>query len=270
MDNYVHYKPDFFQKYFLVYDEETYQIVSSQKEVAKQLQSKLNKKFFKTKSVKEQLSLIERDLLAMEESLSQYESDIKRSEYLEQFIVYKKSFYVKGTTFSEHFNEVVKKIIEETSFSAFEGMTNKEIEEDGGKIYKHTGYTRKFRLESEPDNPHDKNAIAVFIDNMHVGYVPKEIAKEIQHLLNERYELSGITELVGGPYKEYDYSKDKVVTTKNNYGLKMDIAIRDTFKNVDGKEELLNLYNEIEKGYKQGHFSKEFYEKMMKQKNELI
>jgi len=36
-----------------------------------------------------------------------------------------------------------------------------------------------FALVREPNNPHDPNAIAVKLGKLHLGYVPREIAKDL-------------------------------------------------------------------------------------------
>lgn len=34
-------------------------------------------------------------------------------------------------------------------------------------------------LEREPDNPKDKNAVKVFFEGIHIGYVERDIAKQL-------------------------------------------------------------------------------------------
>ena len=38
-------------------------------------------------------------------------------------------------------------------------------------------------LEADPSNEYDKNAVEVFVDNLSVGYIPKEKAKKVSALL---------------------------------------------------------------------------------------
>src|SRR5699024_4677557 len=105
---------------------------------------------------------------------------------------------VKGTFIDER-QKTIKKIIkkiktenEDFGYSQYQGFTNTEIKEMfGEKVYQYELESLYLaRLEDEPDNKYDKNAIKV---NLHdnegnhyfVGYVPKELTQEIKKLRNE-------------------------------------------------------------------------------------
>jgi hypothetical protein len=59
------------------------------------------------------------------------------------------------------------------------------------------------RIQPEPDNPHDKNALAVLValpdgTIAHCGYVPKDLASQIAPWLEGEAMMSRILEIVGG------------------------------------------------------------------------
>lgn len=58
------------------------------------------------------------------------------------------------------------------------------------------------RLEPEPDNAYDKNAIAVKVAHngavWHIGYIPKEIAAQIAPYLDGEALMCKLAEITGG------------------------------------------------------------------------
>jgi hypothetical protein len=47
-----------------------------------------------------------------------------------------------------------------------------------------------FRLEREPDNPHDPNAVSVWFLNDRLGYLPKPVAKWIAPVMDRGGKLT--------------------------------------------------------------------------------
>ena len=146
---------------------------------------------------------------------------------------------VKGTFIDERQNtikKVIKKIKSENEdfgYSQYEGFTNTEIKEMlGEKVYQYELESLYLaRLEDEPDNKYDKNAIKV---NLHdnegnhyfVGYVPKELTQEIKKLRNE-YHYYVATSLRGGKYKKQDWNNEGnevIVTGTDEYKIEMSIS----------------------------------------------
>lgn len=58
------------------------------------------------------------------------------------------------------------------------------------------------RLETEPNNPYDKNAIAVKVAHggqvWHIGYLPKDLAAQVSPYLDGENLMCCIEELTGG------------------------------------------------------------------------
>lgn len=45
-------------------------------------------------------------------------------------------------------------------------------------------------LEREPDNKHDPNAIKLLFNDVHIGYVPRDVAEDVAELLDEGAEAT--------------------------------------------------------------------------------
>lgn len=78
------------------------------------------------------------------------------------------------------------------------------------KLYHYSWIQNSARasLRAEPTNPHDKKAIALYLDDLHVGYVPREINElYYDHLLS----LSNVTvNIHGGDAKYIDETGDLI------------------------------------------------------------
>ena len=59
-------------------------------------------------------------------------------------------------------------------------------------------------LIPEPDNPHDPNAIRVYMNGKHIGYVPKEKTAKVRKFLSKIYEISAEVELDGDFWEDVE------------------------------------------------------------------
>lgn len=138
------------------------------------------------------------------------------------------SFNVAGTTFNNGQTKL-KSLANEylESNDAYDGYTNKEIEENGPTYQVSVGGGYEITLEPDLDNKYDKNAIMVIHDELGpIGYVPKESIRKVKDVLNtNNYKLEW--ELVGGRVKEYDDDDEKVVTNELNYGINITLSYAD-------------------------------------------
>lgn len=73
---------------------------------------------------------------------------------------------------------------------------------DGRKVYKYFFNNSIGALEPEPDNPHDKNAIKVMLDGVHIAYVPAALCLDVSRLLNSGY--TPVVKVKGGPFKKVE------------------------------------------------------------------
>ncbi|WP_421432290.1 HIRAN domain-containing protein [Streptococcus suis] len=106
-----------------------------------------------------------------------------------------------------------------------------ELEGFSDKIFKYEDMsTSNVELVAEPDNQYDPNAIKILILDHFVGYVPAKIAKKInKYIVDDQYFDTAYAEIVGGPYKEFDYIEDKVVTNNDlDVGFEISLTICDS------------------------------------------
>ncbi|MCK1259856.1 HIRAN domain-containing protein [Streptococcus suis] len=106
-----------------------------------------------------------------------------------------------------------------------------ELEGFSDKIFKYEDMsTSDVELVAEPDNQYDPNAIKILILDNFVGYVPAKIAKKInKYIVDDQYFDTAYAEIVGGPYKEFDYAEDKVVTNNDlDVGFEIALTIYDS------------------------------------------
>lgn len=76
------------------------------------------------------------------------------------------------------------------------------------KVWEKNYFAENIGFHSEPENPHDPNAIRVEIENLHVGYIPAHRCAEFSELIASNRILSVSCEISGGKYKcvDVDYS----------------------------------------------------------------
>lgn len=78
-------------------------------------------------------------------------------------------------------------------------------------VYKFSRRRYSVELVPEPTNEHDKNAIMVLFDGLHVGYIPSELTKQYRSAVKDAGSLF-YGEIKGGAYKlvRADYVEDKL------------------------------------------------------------
>lgn len=154
----------------------------------------------------------------------QLQKDLKRRT------VFSDEVKVAGTSYrKDAVNKTIKYIVNNSMFDVFyEGMTNKEIEEYGEKVYKYSLMTTEdMDLIKEPDNEFDNKAIKVVVNGEMVGYIESETNKTIYNYIdNPEYSIKKHLSIVGGPYKEFNYLDDKVIINKElSFGFRVFLQI---------------------------------------------
>lgn len=99
------------------------------------------------------------------------------------------------------------------------------------------------RIVPEPENPYDPNALAVHVAMhngtiAHVGYVPRELAREVAPLLDGEAVMVKIKAITGGCETEYG---DML-----NYGLQIRIFLQGETDEPTDTERLLNSLIAVE------------------------
>lgn len=104
-----------------------------------------------------------------------------------------------------NWNEYSKNIKEWQSLNAKDNWKNAKLKNDK-RLYHYSWISKvPVFLVPEPENVYDKYAIAVYIDNYHVGYVPAPFNKEKYKFFKKNN--TGVAEVHGGDFKyldEYD------------------------------------------------------------------
>lgn len=123
-------------------------------------------------------------------------------------------FEVAGT-FIEARQKVIKDFVKneiKEGMKAYDGLTTKEIKTqryENIEIYEVPEDEKwdkdYFRLEKEPDNEYDKNAIKVILNDFSkIGYIPKEKTLQVGKLIDDNKILSMYFSITGGKYKLWD------------------------------------------------------------------
>lgn len=76
-------------------------------------------------------------------------------------------------------------------------------------------------LIPEPENKHDKNAIAVYLGNQKAGYIPSDQNAAVGIYIRQPYYVTA--KLFGGDSKQLDRYGDLIVT-KNDYKMRIQIS----------------------------------------------
>lgn len=144
------------------------------------------------------------------------------------------STYVAGVKYKNPYGENRQKIIKEyikdhhdiNLFDKydFNYVSNKDIEEESLYSYEVKYYQYEMeefdtiRLEKEPNNPYDENAIAIIHEEMgHIGYIPKIDINKVKELMVSGQDLLFRLKLFGGRYKYFDTYEYKVKIKSKPY-----------------------------------------------------
>lgn len=148
-------------------------------------------------------------------------------------------FKVAGVSF---YQAAIKKAIKEAKENSFyfdekyEGMTNKNILEDtyDEPVFEYEGALfPNCTLQLEPNNEHDSQAIAVYVESFLVGYVPqKNFSEGKQYLydqltggLETNQQLNASVILRGGKYK-VNRNNEKIDIGESDYKLDGHVTIK--------------------------------------------
>lgn len=79
---------------------------------------------------------------------------------------------------------------------------------EGEEIFRFEFDPRTASLEAEDDNAVDPNAVAVYADTEHIGYIPRASAKHVRDILKRGKDLKVSVEMGGGPFKILEEDDD--------------------------------------------------------------
>ena len=133
---------------------------------------------------------------------------------------------IAGTSFHE--SEIPELMIENGDYD----MTAAELIDAGfedERVYKYSETYCTASLEPEPDNQYDPNAVKVYADGVHIGYIKKESAAHVRKLLEENRIRSMSLTISGGPYKTAylnEEDRPRIEKDNQNFSAKLDIFVK--------------------------------------------
>lgn len=78
----------------------------------------------------------------------------------------------------------------------------------GAKVWKYEYIFDSVELIPEPDNPYDKNAVAVYADGKMIAHIKRGSCSQVKNLINADDFIKVEAEIGGGPYK-YIFEDDE-------------------------------------------------------------
>ena len=136
-------------------------------------------------------------------------------------IIYLTVFNVSGISFREKEVRQLLKSMSEYN-SPYYGLTGKNLKDEikeNGIVYKYDGWVASsLSFESEPNNEFDSHAVKIFVDDIHIGYIPKKEAKRVFDLIenNNQYKFIAQLSIVGGDSKIIDDDTNRIETIEND------------------------------------------------------
>lgn len=133
---------------------------------------------------------------------------------------------IAGTSFRE--SEIADLLLENDDYD----MTASELIDSGmedERVYRYLEAYCDAALEPEPDNQYDPNAVKVFADGIHIGYIKKGSAAHVKKLLEEDRIASMSINITGGPYKLAYLNEDdrpRIEKDTQNFSAKLDIFVK--------------------------------------------
>ena len=93
----------------------------------------------------------------------------------------------------------------------------------GKRIFRYNYVNRPVKLQFEPENPHDKHAIAILIAGELVGYVSKDENVHVKDIL-QNHEVKSISGFIGGG--EYKVVSENKGIMKSENGFSVNVRIK--------------------------------------------
>lgn len=93
------------------------------------------------------------------------------------------------------------------------------------KVYHYKYPALNVDLRPEPDNEHDHNAVAVYVDNYVIGHIAREDCSEVQTILNKHKVDSISGSITGGEHKQFYTDGSFSVEDSENGNLRASVTI---------------------------------------------
>lgn len=110
-----------------------------------------------------------------------------------------------------------------------------DIYDEGDRIFQYEFNNTPVKLVQEPDNEHDPNAIAVFVDTTKIGYIKKGSCSHVKNLLRSEMIEKTEIEITGGDYKALVYSDESILIDKDSQDLRATLTITYRINSHEGE-----------------------------------
>lgn len=132
-------------------------------------------------------------------------------------------FKATGTSFRD--KDILSLLCENDIYT----MSKKELIENymtDEPIYKYETAAGSAELIPEPENEYDSNAIAIYLDNIHIGYVPAKKCSKVKKLLDSDSIAFIFAEITGDPYKIIEMNEEGNYSSSNrNHSFSVNITL---------------------------------------------
>ena len=112
------------------------------------------------------------------------------------------AFTVSG---HEYYQKILAEFLTEENYEYT--LSKSELIDLDYRAYEFDPYITTPELVPEPDNQYDANAIAVMVDGVRIGYVPRNHQSEVIPYMNDP-EITQEVEIYGGNYKKAELNDD--------------------------------------------------------------
>lgn len=167
-------------------------------------------------------------------------------------VIYNDSFKLMGTNYhQQEALAILKKFSKENHYIKMSDDSIREyILKTGKAVYKyHYLESTEVTLVRDPKNPHDSNAIKVFLGELFAGFVPSDVAQKInRYLENSAYSYQATLQGTGGEYKTLNQNLNKVVWANKDISFYLDLVITDTRSDKDLREQQELFYAKVKEG----------------------
>lgn len=111
----------------------------------------------------------------------------------------RRTYDIAGVNYCEDALEEIAEESEEYGYSKKKIIDN-DLEDE--EIFKYS-YPTFGKLQKDPENEHDKNAIKVLCGGVHVGFIPAKKAVEVGEIMDTKKIVNVSVFIEGGEYKRY-------------------------------------------------------------------
>lgn len=124
-----------------------------------------------------------------------------------------RTYDIAGLSYHEEDLANIAQKSEEYEYTKKQIIDN-ELEDE--KLYKYT-FPSFGKLEKDPQNEHDKNAVKVLCGGVHIGFIPAKNAVEVSEIMDKKKITRVFIAIDGGEYRLYDSDSNTITRGEDRY-----------------------------------------------------